>query len=69
MNVFLGIGLPWSVAAIYWVAQGYDGLQVKAGTLTFAVILFCIEAFIGEFEEFLSTIISDYLMTRIYGNL
>jgi len=47
VNVFLGIGLPWSAAAIYWVAQGYDGLQVKAGTLTFAVILFCIEAFIA----------------------
>ena len=44
VNVFLGIGLPWSFAAIYWVGQGEQGLEVKAGTLSFAVLLFCIEA-------------------------
>ena len=55
VNVFLGIGLPWSAAALYWVAQGYDGLKVKAGTLTFAVILFCIEAFIGTLDNLMTT--------------
>jgi len=47
VNVFLGIGLPWSFAAIYWVQKGEQGLEVKAGTLSFAVMLFCIEAFLA----------------------
>jgi len=52
VNVFLGIGIPWTFAAFYWVHKGEegghpDGLEVKAGTLTFAVILFCVEACIA----------------------
>ncbi|KAM3911636.1 sodium/calcium exchanger 2 [Leptodactylus fuscus] len=46
VNVFLGIGVAWSVAAIYWAIQGED-FVVDAGTLAFSVTLFTIFAFIN----------------------
>ncbi|XP_059810702.1 sodium/calcium exchanger 3 isoform X10 [Hypanus sabinus] len=46
VNVFLGIGLAWSVAAIYWASQGKE-FQVEAGTLAFSVTLFTIFAFVS----------------------
>ncbi|KAM5145593.1 sodium/calcium exchanger 2 [Mantella aurantiaca] len=46
VNVFLGIGVAWSVAAIYWAIQGKD-FVVNAGTLAFSVTLFTIFAFIN----------------------
>ncbi|CAH2314208.1 sodium calcium exchanger 2 isoform X1 [Pelobates cultripes] len=46
VNVFLGIGVAWSVAAIYWAIQGKD-FEVKTGTLAFSVTLFTIFAFIS----------------------
>ncbi|GCC27799.1 hypothetical protein chiPu_0006225 [Chiloscyllium punctatum] len=46
VNVFLGIGLAWSVAAIYWASQGKE-FQVDAGTLAFSVTLFTIFAFVS----------------------
>ncbi|XP_048393962.1 sodium/calcium exchanger 3 isoform X2 [Stegostoma tigrinum] len=46
VNVFLGIGLAWSVAAIYWASQGKE-FRVDAGTLAFSVTLFTIFAFIS----------------------
>ncbi|ERE74219.1 sodium/calcium exchanger 3-like isoform 1 [Cricetulus griseus] len=45
VNVFLGIGLAWSVAAIYWAMQGQE-FHVSAGTLAFSVTLFTIFAFV-----------------------
>merc|ERR1719464_1437149 len=27
VNVFLGLGLPWTIGAIYWIAQGRSGLE------------------------------------------
>ncbi|XP_066244476.1 sodium/calcium exchanger 3 isoform X1 [Saccopteryx leptura] len=45
VNVFLGIGLAWSVAAIYWATQGQE-FRVSAGTLAFSVTLFTILAFV-----------------------
>ncbi|XP_078464772.1 sodium/calcium exchanger 1-like [Lampetra fluviatilis] len=45
VNVFLGIGLAWSVAAIYWWTQG-EKFRVEAGTLAFSVTLFTVFAFI-----------------------
>ncbi|XP_019496893.1 PREDICTED: sodium/calcium exchanger 3 isoform X4 [Hipposideros armiger] len=45
VNVFLGIGLAWSVAAIYWAFQGQE-FHVSAGTLAFSVTLFTIFAFV-----------------------
>jgi len=47
VNVFLGIGIAWTFAAFYWQSQGLPGLEVKEGTLTFSVIIFCVEALIA----------------------
>lgn len=46
VNVFLGIGLAWSIAAIYWAYQGKE-FSVEAGTLAFSVTLFTIFAFVS----------------------
>ncbi|KAM9811965.1 sodium/calcium exchanger 2b [Syngnathus typhle] len=45
VNVFLGIGVAWSVAAIYWKSKGKEFL-VKPGSLAFSVTLFTVFAFI-----------------------
>uniref|UniRef100_UPI00358F5A45 sodium/calcium exchanger 3-like n=1 Tax=Myxine glutinosa TaxID=7769 RepID=UPI00358F5A45 len=39
VNVFLGIGLAWSIAAIYWFFQGKQ-FRVDPGTLAFSVTLY-----------------------------
>ncbi|XP_015920946.1 sodium/calcium exchanger Calx [Parasteatoda tepidariorum] len=36
VNVFLGLGLPWLMASIYWASKG-ETFHVKAGTLGFSV--------------------------------
>ncbi|XP_061553037.1 sodium/calcium exchanger 3 isoform X2 [Phycodurus eques] len=46
INVFLGIGLAWSVAAIYWHSKGKP-FVVEAGSLAFSVTLFTIFAFLA----------------------
>merc|ERR1719211_29665 len=43
VNVFLGIGIAWSMAAVYWEAQG-EKFIVPVGSLGFSVTIFCIEA-------------------------
>merc|ERR1712117_762691 len=43
VNVFLGIGIAWSMAAIYWVAKG-ETFRVSPGSLGFSVTIFCTEA-------------------------
>uniref|UniRef100_A0A8C9U1M4 Solute carrier family 8 member 1a n=2 Tax=Scleropages formosus TaxID=113540 RepID=A0A8C9U1M4_SCLFO len=45
VNVFLGIGLAWSIAAIYHHSKG-QVFRVDPGTLAFSVTLFTIFAFI-----------------------
>ncbi|XP_059186806.1 sodium/calcium exchanger 2b isoform X2 [Centropristis striata] len=45
VNVFLGIGVAWSVAAIYWKFKGKE-FKVDPGSLAFSVTLFTIFAFI-----------------------
>ncbi|XP_069024384.1 sodium/calcium exchanger 1-like [Embiotoca jacksoni] len=45
VNVFLGIGVAWSIAAIYHYTQGEE-FRVDPGTLAFSVTLFTIFAFI-----------------------
>ncbi|XP_034034820.1 sodium/calcium exchanger 2a isoform X2 [Thalassophryne amazonica] len=44
VNVFLGIGLAWSVAAVYWEVKG-KAFNVDPGSLAFSVTLFTIFAF------------------------
>ncbi|XP_029450201.1 sodium/calcium exchanger 1 isoform X2 [Rhinatrema bivittatum] len=46
VNVFLGIGVAWSIAAIYHAAHG-EKFNVQPGTLAFSVTLFTIFAFIN----------------------
>ncbi|KAL2087310.1 hypothetical protein ACEWY4_018369 [Coilia grayii] len=46
VNVFLGIGVAWSIAAIYHTAKG-ETFFVNPGTLAFSVTLFTIFAFIA----------------------
>jgi len=48
VNVFLGIGIAWSMAAIYWEAQGKT-FDVPVGSLGFSVTIFCIEALCAIF--------------------
>ncbi|XP_069985405.1 sodium/calcium exchanger 1 [Penaeus vannamei] len=43
VNVFLGIGIAWTLAAIYHNVQGRD-FEVLPGNLAFSVTLFCVEA-------------------------
>ena len=43
VNVFLGIGLAWTIAAIYHAVQG-NPFEVDPGSLAFSVTIFCIEA-------------------------
>ncbi|XP_068174161.1 sodium/calcium exchanger 2b [Antennarius striatus] len=45
VNVFLGIGVAWSVAAVYWKVKGKE-FKVDPGSLAFSVTLFTIFAFI-----------------------
>lgn len=45
VNVFLGIGVAWSIAAIYWRVKG-KVFRVDPGSLAFSVTLFTIFAFI-----------------------
>ncbi|XP_077361786.1 sodium/calcium exchanger 2a isoform X2 [Festucalex cinctus] len=44
VNVFLGIGVAWSMAAIYWEVKG-KVFRVDVGSLAFSVTLFTIFAF------------------------
>jgi len=46
VNVFLGIGIAWSMAAIYHEAQG-NQFNVPVGSLGFSVTIFCIEALLA----------------------
>ncbi|XP_062844422.1 sodium/calcium exchanger 2a isoform X3 [Trichomycterus rosablanca] len=45
VNVFLGIGVAWSISAIYWEVQGQT-FKVDPGSLAFSVTLFTIFALI-----------------------
>ncbi len=46
VNVFLGIGLAWSIAAIYHAINGTQ-FTVTAGSLGFSVTLFCVFALVA----------------------
>merc|ERR1711899_470740 len=48
VNVFLGIGIAWSMAAIYHEAVGTKGgFSVEPASLGFSVTVFCIEAMVA----------------------
>lgn len=41
VNVFLGLGLPWTIATIYYTIKG-ETYDVPSGSLSFSVLLFLI---------------------------
>lgn len=46
VNVFLGIGIAWTMAAVYSEANGYS-FEVPVGSLGFSVTVFCVEALLA----------------------
>ena len=46
VNVFLGLGLPWTIACIYKEARGEQYIY-PAGDLVFSVVLFLLTAVIA----------------------
>ncbi|KAK7176008.1 hypothetical protein R3I93_000312 [Phoxinus phoxinus] len=46
VNVFLGIGVAWTIAAVYWRTKGKPFL-VEPGSLAFSVTLFTVMAVVG----------------------
>ncbi|KAK6170125.1 hypothetical protein SNE40_018596 [Patella caerulea] len=46
VNVFLGLGIPWVIASIYWHTKGLP-FDVPVGSLVFSVILYTIAAVIA----------------------
>merc|ERR1711871_573164 len=42
VNVFLGLGLPWMIGAIYWFGQDGQKMPVGADGLDFSVVVFTI---------------------------
>ncbi|XP_060559696.1 sodium/calcium exchanger 3-like isoform X3 [Ruditapes philippinarum] len=46
VNVFLGLGLPWTIASIYWAAKGQE-FAYPAGSLGFSVVIYSVCAFIA----------------------
>lgn len=48
VNVFMGLGIPWVIAAIYHAVKGTkNGFEVDAETLPFSVTLYTICAILG----------------------
>jgi solute carrier family 8 (sodium/calcium exchanger) len=44
VNVFLGLGLPWAIAATHWRSKGWGDYVVPAGDLAFSVFVFLVVA-------------------------
>jgi solute carrier family 8 (sodium/calcium exchanger) len=40
VNIFLGLGLPWTIGAIYWTSKGLDGMPVPDIGLGYSVLIF-----------------------------
>merc|ERR1712083_659559 len=71
VNVFLGLGLPWVIAAIYHYGSE-DGFEVRAGALTFSVTIYIICAIIAIslilVRRFLPVFGQDGLGAELGGN-
>jgi len=42
LNIFLGVGLPWTIGAIWWRTNYDSDYEVPPGSMTFSVIMFLI---------------------------
>ena len=62
VNVFLGLGLPWVVAATYWAAT-HDGKMyaVPAGAVAFSVFVFLIVAVVCFIILVGRRVVSNYI--------
>ena len=40
VNVFLGLGLPWTIASIWWLVKHESDYAVPPGSMAFSVIMF-----------------------------
>merc|ERR1711863_59290 len=47
VNVFLGIGIAWTIAAIYAETVEGEYFKVEVGSLGFSVTIFCVEALLA----------------------
>merc|ERR1712241_1424807 len=47
VNVFLGIGIAWTMAAIYTETVEGEYFKVEVGSLGFSVTIFCVEALLA----------------------
>ena len=46
VNVYLGLGLPWALATIYWQSKYNKDYEVRAGPLAFSVVVFLVVAIV-----------------------
>uniref|UniRef100_H2YNL3 Sodium/calcium exchanger membrane region domain-containing protein n=1 Tax=Ciona savignyi TaxID=51511 RepID=H2YNL3_CIOSA len=44
VNVFLGLGLPWVIASVYWKVKQDTAFSVPSGTVGFSVALYSVAA-------------------------
>ncbi|CAF1235055.1 unnamed protein product [Adineta ricciae] len=66
VNVFLGLGLPWLVAAIYWESKNLP-FTVKAGDLSFSVLVFSICCVLGMLVLILRRYLSVFGKAELGG--
>lgn len=65
VNVFLGLGLPWAIAATYWETEKKQNYQVPSGALEFSVFIFLITAVICFIILIARRIVSNIILLII----
>ena len=66
VNVFLGLGLPWVIATIYWKAKHDKDYAVPAGSLVFSVFIFLIVAVICFMILIIRRVVSQIYFNIIF---
>jgi len=67
VNVFLGLGLPWLIAAVYWKVKADKSFHVPAAELGFSVTLYSICAVICLFTLILRRYLGFFGKTELGG--
>ncbi|PAA51257.1 hypothetical protein BOX15_Mlig018197g2 [Macrostomum lignano] len=67
VNVFLGLGLPWMIAAIYHTAKG-GSFNVPAGDLVFSVILYTVCSMLAIVLLILRRFVKPFGCSELGGN-
>jgi len=69
VNVFLGLGIPWLIASIYWAVVNPDkGFVVEAGSLGFSVTLYTICAILAVVLIFTRRFVPLFGNAELGGN-